>query len=296
MTVLKRILVATDFSAAARQAVWRAGQLAKQHDAHLHLVHAQPDWNLFARASSSGAEHYRAVVEHAEQALQDEITYIEATFGIHARGENRMGRASQVILAVVAEVEPHLLVVGARGEHNSPAMAPFLGGTALKLIAYAGSPVLVVRKPSAAPYAVAVAAVECSSAAARALVQWAMALLGPGDCHIVHAFEVPYVERMRKRGVSETAIRLCTEEVRNAAKSVIDEILDDEPGPGQRLHAHLVCGEPVGAVLAEIARCQPDLVVVGKHEHPPREQHLSALGSVALRIAYHAPVDVLVVP
>lgn len=296
MTVLKRILVATDFSAAARQAVWRAGQLAKQHGAYLHLIHAQPDWNLFARSSSSGAEHYRAVVEHAEQALREETAYIEATFGIHARGETRMGRASQVILAAVAEVEPHLLVVGARGEHNTPAMAPFLGGTALKLIAYAGSPVLVVRKPSAAPYTVSVAAVESSSAAARALVQWAKALMGEGDCHIVHAFDVPYVERMRKRGVSETAIRLCTEEVRNAAKGVIDEILNDGAGSGQRLHGHLVCGEPVGAVLAEIGRCQPDLVVVGKHEHPPREQHLSALGSVALRIAYHAPGDVLVVP
>jgi nucleotide-binding universal stress UspA family protein len=49
-------------------------------------------------------------------------------------------------------------------------------------------------------------------------------------------------------------------------------------------------------VLAEIDRCQPDLVVVGKHEHPQPEHLTATLGSVAVRIAYHAPCDVLVMP
>ena len=294
--VLKRILVATDFSPAARLAVWRAGQLAKANDAYLHLVHAEPDWNLFAGSVPAGVEHYRAVAEHAEQALGEELAYLEATFGIHARGETRMGRASQVLRSAVAEVEPHLIVAGARGEHDSPTLAPFLGGTALKLITYTGSPVLIVRKPGVGPYAVAVAAVEGSCPAARELVLWAKALLGEGDCHIVHAFDVPYVERMRRRGMSETAIQSCSEEVRKAAQSFIEGVLDMGVGPGQRLHGHLVCGEAVGALLAQIDSRQPDLVVVGKHEHPPREHHIGSFGSVALRIAYHAPGDVLVVP
>ena len=294
--VLKRILVATDFSPAARLAVWRAGRLAKQNDAYLHLIHAQPDWNLFARSTPNAAEHYRAVGEQAEQALGEELEFLEATFGIHARGETRMGRASQVLRSAAAEIEPHLVVAGARGEHDSPMMAPFLGGTALKLISYAGCPVLIVRKPAGGPYSVAVAAVEGSGPAARGLVLWAGSLLGEGDCHIVHAFDVPYVERMRKRGVSEAAIQSCSEEVRAAAEGFIKDVLDAGSGLGLRLHAHLVCGEPVGALLAEIERRRPDLVVVGKHQHPPREHHLDSLGSVALRIAYHAPGDVLVVP
>jgi nucleotide-binding universal stress UspA family protein len=296
VAVLKRILVATDFSAAARLAVWRAGQLAKQNDAHLFLVHAQPDWNLLAGSVPAGVEHYRAISEHAEQALGGELGFLEATFGIHARGETRRGRASQVLHSAVAEIEPHLIVAGARGEHDSPTMAPFLGGTALKLLAYANRPVLVVRKPGIAPYAVAVAAVECSSTAARRLVAWAKALLGEGDCHIVHAFDVPYVERMRKHGVAEAAIQSCGEDVRSGAKAFIDEVLNDSDGSAQRSHAHLVRGEAVAAVLAQIDRLQPDIVVVGKHEHPPREHLTSSLGSVAMRIAYHAPGDVLVVP
>jgi nucleotide-binding universal stress UspA family protein len=49
-------------------------------------------------------------------------------------------------------------------------------------------------------------------------------------------------------------------------------------------------------VLAEVGRCKPDVVVVGRHGHPPREHRLRSLGSVALRIAYHAAGDVLIVP
>jgi nucleotide-binding universal stress UspA family protein len=73
-------------------------------------------------------------------------------------------------------------------------------------------------------------------------------------------------------------------------------MLDLNGSTGPRLHTHLVCGEPVSAVLGEVSRCTPELVVVGKHGHPPREQLLRSLGSVALRIAYHATADVLMVP
>jgi nucleotide-binding universal stress UspA family protein len=292
---LRRILVATDFSAAARQAVWRAGQLAKQHDAYLHVVHARPDWNQFAPTAGMAPEHYRAITNECENALRDELTYLEKAFGLHARGETRVGRASQVLLSAIAQVEPHLVVVGARGEHDSRAMIPFLGGTALKLLHYADKPVLIVRTSGTGSYKTTVAAVEHPSPAARDLVRWARTLMGEGDCHIVHAFDAPYSERMRRHGVSEAAIRASSESVRADAKQFIEQMLDLESS-GQRLHAHLVCGEPVSAVLSEVSRCAPEVIVVGKHGHPPREQLVRSLGSVALRIAYHATVDVLVVP
>jgi nucleotide-binding universal stress UspA family protein len=288
--------VATDFSPAARAAVWRAGQLAQQNDAHLHLVHAQPDWNLFSKAAPAGPENYRVVGEHAESALADELRNLESVFGIHVRGETRMGRASEVLHSATAEVSPHLIVVGARGEHDSPSMAPFLGGTAFKLIAFSAAPVLVVRQAGSGPYVVSMAAVEGPSASALTLVSWARALAPAGECHLVHAFDVPYVARLRQRGVSETDLRACEQEVRASATNFVNEVMSSYGESKHRLHAHLVCGEPVGAVLAELERCKPDVAVVGKHERPPRDQRLRSLGSIALRIAYHAACDVLVVP
>lgn len=293
--IVKRILVATDYSAAARQAVWRAGRLARRHNAHLHLVHAQPDWNLFSQISAGTPEQFRAVASHAENALREELEWIEATFNVHARGENRIGRASEVLHAVVREIEPHIIIAGARGEHDVPQMAPFLGGTALKLIAFAPVPTLIVRGPEQ-PYRSALAAIEGASEGARALVQWAGTLLEGGECHVVHAFDVPYAERMRAHGVPEAAVMECQANIRRDSGAILDALVSEIGETELRLHAHLICGEVVGALLAEIDSRKPDIVILGKHQHPPRHPHLAALGSVALRIAYHAAGDVLVVP
>ena len=292
---VKRIVVATDYSAEARKAVGRAGRLAQQHGAYLHLVHAQPDWNLFSQTASSTAEQYNAITAHAENALRLELAWLETTFGIAARGENRAGRASEVLRSVVREIEPHLIVAGAHGEHYTPDMAPLLGGTALKLIASAPVPTLIVRSRDA-PYRNALAAVETQSEGARRLIRWAHAMVQDGDCHIVHAFDVPYAERLVAHGMTEARLRECQAEVRRCASTVVEELVAATGEKGLRLHAHLICGEPVSAVLTEIHNRSPDIVILGKHQLPPRELRLASLGGIALRIAYHAPADVLIVP
>lgn len=293
--ILKRIVVATDYSLAARRAVWRAGHLARVHDAHLHLVHAQPDWNLFSQTSSGTPEQFKAVTAHAENALRLELAWLETTFGIHVRGENRTGRASEVLHSVVREIEPHLIVAGARGEHEVPHIAPLLGGTALKLTAFAPVPTLIVRG-SEQPYRSALAAVETPSEAARRLIRWAHTVVESGDCHIVHAFDVPYAERLRAHGLPEATLLECQSDVRKSSSAIVDELVAATGKTDLRLHAHLVCGEAVGALLTEIEARKPDVVILGKHQHPPREVHLAALGSVAMRVAYHASGDVLIVP
>jgi universal stress protein E len=293
--VLRRILVATDFSPAGRLAVWRAGQLAQAHDAALHLVHARPDWNLFCRFAGASDEHYRKLAEHAEHALNAELGYVHDTFSIHARGETHMGRASEVLARAMAQIQPHLVVVGARGEYDQPQPgAPYLGGTALKLIAEADRPVLLVRNAGTGPYAVTLAAVDDSREMARRLIAWT-SLMPPGDCHIVHAFNAPYAERMRAGGIAPEIINQCVEEARLAAAAYVEDTLSADLHHGRRLHTHVVRGEPIAAVLAEIERCRPQLVVIGKHQHVPGDSITRFVGTHALRIAYHTPSDVLLV-
>jgi nucleotide-binding universal stress UspA family protein len=100
---------------------------------------------------------------------------------------------------------------------------------------------------------------------------------------------------MRAHGVSQAAVESCVADIRRSASGVVEELLSQTRYEGLRLHAHLINGEPVSAVLTEIANNKPDLVILGKHRHPPRDVHLASFGSVAFRIAYHAPGDVLVV-
>jgi nucleotide-binding universal stress UspA family protein len=69
MPVLKRILVATDLSAAGQRAVMRAGQLARQWD----------------------------VARSADEPLRKILAAIRSEFGVQAQCHSRVGKASNVV-------------------------------------------------------------------------------------------------------------------------------------------------------------------------------------------------------
>lgn len=293
MPVLKRILVATDLSAAGQRAVMRAGQLAQQWEAHLFLAHVRPDWNLFSRWRPASQDSYQDVAHSSEMPLRRALAELESRFGVHARCDSRLGKASHVIAALATEIEPHLLVIGARGEHEACAPNPCLGGTAMKLMARIETPMLLVRREPANAYGSAVVAVDAPSALARRAVLWGSGLIGKGECRVVHAYDVPYVERMRLQEIDEAVIQRRMRQSEEAATTTLRDLLGAAEGQS-RLLTRAVCGEPVCAVLAEIGQSPTDLVVIGMREPPATHTPRGALGGVGFRIAYHAPTDVLV--
>jgi universal stress protein E len=295
MNVLNRILVATDFSPAGRLAVTRAGQLASQHGSDLQLIHATPDWNLFSRWTSAPQEHYDQITLHAQDALRDEINWVLQTFAIHAHGEVQLGKASQAIQRGIAAYQPNMVVIGARGEHEPRISPAALGGTALKLVLQTRNPLLLVRGWDFSPYHVSIAAVHDAGDLSRRVLFWGSALVQAGECHVFHAYEAPYVERMRLCGADDSAVASWLLATEKAAHCSADQVLGSAV-PGARLKIHVTQGDPLGALVTESALCGPQLVVVGKRE-PGRERLApESLGTIGLRIAYHTPVDVLVVP
>ena len=223
MPVLKRILVATDLSAAGQRAVMRAGQLAQQWEAHLFLAHVRPDWNLFSRWRPVSQDSYQDVTHSSEVPLRLALARLESRFGVHARCDSRLGKASQVISALVAELEPHLLIIGARGEHEACAPGPCLGGTAMKLLARVETPILLVRRDSDVRYASAVVAIDAPSPLSRRAILWGSGLVDDGDCHVVHAYDVPYVERMRLQEMDEAVIERRMRQSEEAASVTLRE-------------------------------------------------------------------------
>lgn len=163
----------------------------------------------------------------------------------------------------------------------------------MKVLAGIDIPILLVRRDPAARYASSMVAVDTPSALSRRAVLWGSGLVGDGDCHVVHAHDVPYVERMRLQEIDEAIMQRRTRESEEAATVTLRDVLGAAEGHA-KLHTRVLSGEPVGAVLAEIGRMPTDLIVIGKCEAPvPHAQH-GAMGGVGFRIAYHAPMDVLV--
>jgi nucleotide-binding universal stress UspA family protein len=292
MPILKRILVATDLSAAGQRAVMRAGQLARQWEANLFLVHARPDWNLFSRWRSAAPDSYQDVAKSAEEPLRRMLATIRSEFGVHAQCQLRVGKASNVVATMVAEIQPHLLVIGARGEHESSGPGPCLGGTALKLLTRVESPLLIVRDASPAPYSSALVAIDVLDPLSRRTVLWGSGLVADGQCHLVHAFDVPYVERMRLQEIDESIIQARLRQAEEAANTTLREALGAAEG-NAKLTCEAVPGEPVSAILAKIESTAPHLTGVGKSE-PQASAQCGPLGGVGFRIAYHAATDVLV--
>lgn len=297
MKPLKRLLVGTDFSPAGRLAVTRAGQLASQYGAELRLIHAAPDWSLFSRWTSARREHHSEITQHARSALRDEIGWIASTFGIQAQGDVQPGKASEVICRAIASHQPDVLVVGARGEHEPRISPSALGGTTLKLVLHARCPLLIVRGWDLSAYKVSIAAVHEPNDISKRVVFWGTALVAGGDCHVVHAYEAPYIERMRLCGVAKAEVENCVTSTEAAARDGVDQLLATVASSGSaRVHTHLIHGDPLGVLVTEIARHGPQLVVIGSQEVEPDHSPREPFGAFGLRMAYHTPVDTLIVP
>ena len=295
MGALSRILVATDFSAGAGAAVTRAGQLAKEHHAELHLIHASPDWNLFCRFLPAQQGHYAMLTQFAESAMQREVAWLEQKFAIRVRGQVELGSAARTITRAAQEFQPQLLVIGARGEHGPSIATSALGGTALKLLSQTTQPLLLCRDTDTHPYAEAMAAIKDASEMARRIVQWGTLLAPSAVWHIVRAYEVPYLERLRQCGVDDTAMGSCATQARASAQREVDAVLKaaERSTP---MNVHLMPGEPLRVVLTQIVRERVHLLVVGKHAQGIAENGHGLVGSVGFRLAYHTQGDVLVVP
>ncbi|MBS0421212.1 MAG: universal stress protein [Proteobacteria bacterium] len=295
MRTLSRILAATDFSAAGNAALARAGRIAAQQGAELRIIHATPDWTLFSNSAPMAQQHYTDISKNAGMLLNRAKDRLAAEFSVHVVAELHQGKASQAIARCVTQYQPGMLVLGAHGEHTAGNAQMALGATTMKLVSRLEVPLLLVRREDAKPYNTSVAAIGPSSEQARRIVHWATAIVSSGDCHIVRTYEVPYLERLKLSGVSPEAIATCYADAEMAAKYAANPPWSGDE-TAATIHMHLVRGTPLPTVLAEVARHAAQVVVIGRHEQTPLAPDHPLMGCIGTQIAYHCPVDVLMIP
>jgi Universal stress protein UspA and related nucleotide-binding proteins len=137
--VFKSIVVGTDGSATAREAVRTASKLAQLAQADLHVVSAYrlPEIGGTLTIPCSD-EEIRAGVEAMLASLAEEIADEGVVVTTHASPE----RAAAGILAVAEAVHADLIVVGNRGMQG---MGRFLGSVPNNIAHHAGCAVLIVH-------------------------------------------------------------------------------------------------------------------------------------------------------
>ena len=151
---MRKILIATDGSPAALQAIELGLEVAEEQHAEPTFVHVAPAADVlpvagFALAGPVSVPHE---LDEADRSSLDEAERLAAERGIFARTRLLAGDPAREIVAYADEIDADLIVVGSRG--LGAIGGALLGSVSHKLLREARRPVLVVREvPQPVPVA-----------------------------------------------------------------------------------------------------------------------------------------------
>jgi nucleotide-binding universal stress UspA family protein len=140
---MKTIVIATDGSPSAREAVELGLDLAAEQRAEPVIVHVVPAFDLFPSVGfgMSSAQEHEPTTE--DRSSLEEAKTLAAERGVEAKTELLHGSPVDEIVAYADSIDADLIVIGSRG-HGAFASA-LLGSVSLGVLHEARRPVLVVR-------------------------------------------------------------------------------------------------------------------------------------------------------
>lgn len=263
-----------DLSAAALNASWRAGLVARDLGVPLRLLHVR------------GEAHEETDAPDALLQLADDIG---GHLGLEVEVEFAAGDA--LAEAVRAAREASLVVIGSR--RGNPLRELVCGTQAERLIRLCRAPVLVVKRPAGASYRRVLAPVQLHPDA-QPVIAAALRLSRRPEVEVLHAIDTREEIGMRACDIPESAMRRYRQRAAQQAGAVLAELIAQaSPAARQALPA-IGFGDAVSVVLARERGLRADLLVLGK-----RTRGLLAdffLGSVTQRVLARARADVLVLP
>jgi nucleotide-binding universal stress UspA family protein len=285
---LRRVLVATDFSAGAARAVARAARLPMGRGAALTILHVLPVGRTHDERTRLAAAARRALAVATRMARQRVRRSGQADIAI--RPLLAAGHPVAEIVRSARRCGAELVVVGRHGERTFRDL--LIGSTAERVIRRGDRPVLVVGRPARAPYRRPLVAIDVSASSPYGL-QLARRVAGPGaSLDVLHAHSVPLEGYMRRAGVSDEIMQAYRAEYQRRAAVALDKFLADALDGNAGGRRVLRRGDARRVILRELQHEPVDLVVVGTHARPGVSHLL--LGSVAEAVVRGAGCDVLV--
>ncbi|HLL84645.1 MAG TPA: universal stress protein [Longimicrobium sp.] len=283
---LETVLVPTDFSQGAGQALQRALLLPLALGARLHVVHVLPA-GLPAKVRSKVETDARASLNGVVSRVREGARFAGQ---INVTAEVLRGEPFVEVIRCARGINAELIVLGRHGRR--PIRDMFMGTTAERVIRKGDVPVLAVHLAPDRPYQRPLVATDLEDPSKRAL-DLALRVIAAKvrRVDVVHSFNVPFEEiigpAFSAREKNDYR-RTCREE----AVAGLDKFIAPYQGSGIRWKAALRPGDARAVVLAEALRRKSDLIAVGTHGRSGVAHAL--VGSVAEWIVATAPCDVLV--
>lgn len=284
------LVVASDFSACADNALRRADALATALGAKLSLLHVVEPlpvvsaWGDPGSAAWIGLEALQAAgIERLRQQRARLTTLTHTDIALHCR----VGQPRRDLGALAAELGGDLLVLGA---HAPTGLGQRLLGTTAQAAVHA-SPLalLICRRPAAAPWVRVLGASDFSPSAERAL-PWPGVLAPAAEKHLLHVHPSLPEATLALVQPDPAVLERFTVEAEKAAVARFEALAARHPD----WIAHFRRGDVADTVEREAIARGADLVVIGTRGHGPWLGGL--LGSVGQRLLAKLDADVLLVP
>lgn len=290
-TVISSIMVATDLSPLAGQAVARAFGLAAQQGALLSLAHVLNDRVLEQLRLLMGGEAgpvEQRLREAALARLQAQIDAVDR-HGITPDVRLLTGEIIATLLHEAERTDAGLVVLGAIGEARARRFV--LGATVERLLQKTRRPLLVVRQPVTGPYRRVLVPVDFSDWSLPSL-QLARALAPESRLVLLHAYEVPFESQLNFAGLEEGVMQTYRTETRLQAEAQLKALAAEARLPAGSYDIRLKHGPAVPMIEQALVQESCDLVVMGKHGRGWVEEVL--MGSATQHLVQEAGIDVLV--
>lgn len=284
------LVVASDFSACADDALRRADALAVALGARLSLMHVVEPLPVVSAWGDPGSVAWiglEALQEAGLERLRQQRGRLPALAHPDPTLHCLVGQPRRDLGALAAELGGDLLVLGA---HAPTGLGQRLLGTTAQAAVHAcPMPLLVCRRPAAATWRCVLGASDFGPSAERAL-PWAALLAPAAEKHLLHVHPSLPEATLALVQPDPAALERFTVEAEKAAVARFEALAARYPD----WIAHFRRGDVADTVEQEAAARGADLVVIGTRGHGPWLGGL--LGSVGQRLLARLDADVLLVP
>lgn len=293
MSILRRILVATDHSPQARWAESRAAMLSVELNVDFLEIMPIPGTLKASPCTSAITTEKTGDVVSIDAILHERKLARSRTPSAPRSICMRSATARKPVTAILEgakELEADLTVVAAR-ERNI--MSDFFTcQTNSELIRQSDRPILIVNSQPRSAYSRIIVAIDFSEHSRHAALI-ALAVAPTAYFTFLNACHVTNEGIMREAGITNEVINKYRDKACEKARTRLNQFIDDL-GPRRELIARAIqYGFPVPVICDRAKRLGADLIVIGKHG--TSRLHELLLGSVAQRLIDHTSCDLLVV-
>jgi len=298
MKNLKKILIPTDFSRCAQQALPQALYLAEKYQAELHQLHAIV---LHAEDPHNPAFHFpnleeihSRLKELASQKMLAELEAQQANLPTIQSVQMRGITAAAVILEYAQDNDIDLIVMGTHGRRGLEHL--LLGSVAEEVIRLASCPVLTIREKKQAMPVEALKKIlvplDFSEYSQQALCYAKeIAIVFSARLQLLHVIEETIHPSFYASGIN--SIFKLMPDIKAKTTTAMQNLLKETAGPPVEADFNILEGRAARDIVQFAEENSSDLIVIATHGLTGIEHFL--LGSVAEKVVRRAPCPVFTV-